>query len=941
MVLKRYIAYFLTIITIANCCFANVAFASNNVENTLSESQSSILATVTDASYAEYLNNNSDAIASSESIRAELNAELLKEGTVSFEIDVKNAGYYTVGMCYKAKDKGTQNLCFGLMVDGVYPYDYAVKFQLPRMWCDEGGKNRVDELGNEFAAQQIPFDGYYFNTVVDETLETGYMPYIFLSEGTHEIDIIHNSGEFSIQYFEFGKTVQPDSYKEPNNNNDNYKGEPIIIEAENASLKSSNFLISKSDTSTTKVTPNDAKRNVVNYIGGGNWKTIGNTITWKTPELKAGYYSLGFSFRQNTVIGGKAYRRLTIDGEVPFSEASAIGFNYDDNWQRNIYSDKQGKPYLIYLSEGSHEIGLSVVPGDIAQVRNLLTDAVAKLGDLYIDITMITGETVDIYRDYDLFSQISDMEERLINIADNLNIAADALLKIMEQNSGSNYSVIKNMVEIINQMLKNKYEAHTYKNSYYSNYCSVSAVMQELLNMPLDLDKLVLVSSEENHPFGKSKFGEQLFFSIKRFLTTFVRDYSGISDSDSNESITIWVNWGRDQAQVLSSLIERSFVPKNGIKVNLQLVNASVVQAILSGEGPDCILQYTRSEPVNLAMRGALYDLSQFDDCDEVLKRFQKGAEIPYRYKDGLYALPDTQTFFAMFYRKDILDEYSIEVPQTWDEFNEAAKILMRHNMSLYLPNTAATDAAQINSGVGIINIFPSLLIQNSLPLYVENGKSTNLLSADVMEVFGTWTNFYTKQKFPLSLDFYNRFRVGITPIGISQYTLYTTLKVAAPEIDGLWGVTHIPGTVREDGTISYASSGGGTGCAILKTSKKPDKAWEFLKWWTDAQTQLTYSNDIESLLGPVGRVALSNVEAIKSLSWDEGMLESILESWEAVEEVPEYPGSYYVTRSIYQSFWNVVNSNKNTKDMLMKYGKEANDEIARKWKQYTNRDVS
>ena len=941
MILKRYIAYFLIIITIANFCFANVAFASNNVENTLSKSQSSTLATVTDASYTEYLNNNSDIIASSESIRTELNAELLKDGTVSFEIDVQNAGYYTVGMCYKATDTGTQNLCFGLMVDGSYPYDYAEKLQLPRMWCDEGGKKRVDELGNEFAAQQIPYDGYYFNTVVDETLEAGYMPFIFLTKGVHKIDIIYRSGEFSVKYFEFGKAVEPEQYKQPDNTNEYYKGKPIIIEGEDAELKTSNFLISKSDSSTTKITPNDASHNVINYIGGGNWKTIGNTIVWKTPELEAGYYSLGFSFRQNTVIGGKAYRRLTIDGEVPFSEALAIGFNYDDNWQKNIYSDKEGNPYLIYLSKGSHEIGLTVVPGDIAQVRNILTEAVAQLGELYIDITMITGETVDIYRDYDLFSQISDMEERLKKIADDLNIAADTLLKIMEQSSGSNYSVIKNMVEIINQMLKNKHEAHTYKNSYYSNYCSVSAVLQELLNMPLDLDKLVLVSAEEKEPFGKSKFGEQIFFSVKRFLTTFVRDYSGISNSDSDESITIWVNWGRDQAQVLSSLVERSFVPKSGIKVNLQLVNASVVQAILSGEGPDCILQHTRSEPVNLAMRGALCDLSQFDDCDEILKRFQKGAEIPYRYKGGLYALPDTQTFFAMFYRKDILEEYGIEVPETWDEFNEAAKILMRHNMTLSLPNTAATDAAQINAGVGSINIFPSLLLQNDLSLYVENGKSTNLLSADVMEVFGMWTDFYTKQKFPLSLDFNTRFRVGITPIGIAQYTMYTTLKVAAPEIDGLWGVTHIPGTVREDGTISYSTSGGGTGCAILKTSKNPDKAWEFLKWWTDAETQLTYSNDIESLLGPVGRVALSNVEAIKGLSWDEGVLESILDSWESVDEIPEYPGSYYVTRSIYQSFWNVVNSNKNTKDMLMKYGKEANDEIARKWKQYSNRDVS
>ena len=150
--------------------------------------------------------------------------------------------------------------------------------------------------------------------------------------------------------------------------------------------------------------------------------------------------------------------------------------------------------------------------------------------------------------------------------------------------------------------------------------------------------------------------------------------------------------------------------------------------------------------------------------------------------------------------------------------------------------------------------------------------------------------------------------------------------------------MTTIPGTENEDGTIDYTSSGGGTGCCIMKDSKHPELAWEFLKWWTDEDTQLTFSIDVESILGPSGRVALSNVNAIKSLSWSDGTIEELLNAWENVKEIPEYPGSYYVSRSVYQAFWNVVQKNKNPKEMLAKYGKEADDEIARKWEQYYNR---
>ena len=291
-----------------------------------------------------------------------------------------------------------------------------------------------------------------------------------------------------------------------------------------------------------------------------------------------------------------------------------------------------------------------------------------------------------------------------------------------------------------------------------------------------------------------------------------------------------------------------------------------------------------------------------------------------------------------MFYRKDILEQYNLEVPETWEDFEEVSKVLMRHNMSVWLNNAAATSTAQVNAGVGSNNIYPSMLLQRGLSLYAEDGKSTNLLTSGCMETFEYWTNFYTKLKLPITQDFYNRFRVGTTPLGIVPYTLYTTLEVAAPEIDGLWGMTEIPGTVQEDGTISHASSGGGTACAILKQSENPEAAWEFLKWWTSADTQRTFSNDVEAVLGPTGRVALANVEAISGLSWDDEMLDELLKAWENVEEIPEYPGSYYVSRSIYQGFWNVVNDQQNTKNMLMKYGKEADQEIARKWKQYQGR---
>ena len=54
------------------------------------------------------------------------------------------------------------------------------------------------------------------------------------------------------------------------------------------------------------------------------------------------------------------------------------------------------------------------------------------------------------------------------------------------------------------------------------------------------------------------------------------------------------------------------------------------------------------------------------------------------------------------------------------------------------------------------------------------------------------------------------------------------------------------------------------------------------------------------------------------------------------VREVPEVPGSYYLSRAIDQAFWTVVNGEASSKDALMKWSKIADDEIDRKIKEYS-----
>ena len=324
-----------------------------------------------------------------------------------------------------------------------------------------------------------------------------------------------------------------------------------------------------------------------------------------------------------------------------------------------------------------------------------------------------------------------------------------------------------------------------------------------------------------------------------------------------------------------------------------------------------------------------------------VITRFQSGSNLengavaPYTYDGKTYALPDTQNFMLMFYRTDVLEELGLEVPKTWDDFLYCATIIQRNNMNVYVPFTQITTSTTVNAGIGNLHLFPTLMWQSDLSIYNKEGTATAITSKKALDVFEHWTDFYLQYDFLKEADFYNRLRVGVMPLGIAPYNTYMTLYSTAPEIRGRWGIAMVPGTEDEDGNINYSVAGSGTGCAIVKKSNKQEQAWQFLKWWTSEETQTRYNNNLQSILGMIGRNAVSNVKAFNNLSWDKDDLALLNKQWAQIKEVQEVPGSYDVTRSIDQAFWAVLEDKAKVKDAVTKWSKSADKEIQRKIEEY------
>ena len=914
-----------------------------------------------------------------------------EEGFLSYNVKVPADGLYTIKFLYYALPGRNNPVSLGLKIDGQRLFENMKEFELPRIFKDDAvaelddngkikvdangkavykplldkdGKQkvdafgepvyqtiRVDGIGNEFAAEQIEHFAFQEGYFVDPTgLES--MPYaLALTAGTHTIEVESVAEPVALDAIVLSPPKTYKTYSEVSAEYDTSKkvqAGTIKMEGEDADYKSSHSLVAQYDQSDPSVSSEKGSNPYltrINYIGDVNWASPGQRITWEVNIPEDGYYKIAFRYKQSHVLNGSAYRKLMINGEVPFAEATNLCFNYGLDWEHEEFADEEGNPYLLYFNKGKNTISMEVNLGELTTTVRELRDVVYKVGNIYRNMIKVTGESPDHSRDYNLFEQIPNFNEDLTYCSEELYRIAAKTEELAGQTGGTNATTIRGLCEVLDKMVEHQFEAHQYKTLFYNNYTSVSALVYTMMEMGLNLDYIEIGAPDAEFVNPAAGWWEKTGYSIQRFFSSFSADYNNISgDLKTEETITIWANWGRDQIRVLNNLIQSTFTPQTKIGVNLKMSNASYVQAILSGKGPDCSLHMARSEPVNLALRDSMVDLTQFPDYNEVMKRFMTpDSALPFTFdRDstddkpaGVYALPDTLNFYMLFYRTDIFEEYKLTPPTTWDEYLHISSILYRNNLQASLPYTQITTATMVNAGVGSLSILPTFIMQMGGEIYNANGSATLLSSATSIKAFEFWTDFFNEYKFPVTADFFNRFRIGTMPMGIQNYTTYIQLTMAAPEITGKWKMVPIPGFKGEDGTINNCQAGSGTGCGILKVSKNQKGGWEFLKWWTSAETQLSYSNNCESILGVSGRVATANPEALKQMGWDKESLDALINQWKRMKEVPEIPGSYYTARSIDQAYWNVVNNSKNAKDMMIKWAEISDAEIERKRNQY------
>ena len=713
------------------------------------------------------------------------------------------------------------------------------------------------------------------------------------------------------------------------------------------------------------VTKHNTDKQVLNVIGGTQWKVAGDWLEWTTKVEKEGDYVIGIKGRQGYNRGYIANRSLYIDGEVPFKEVASLQFTYSNVWEMLCLQNDKGEAYKFHLTAGEHKIRLKITLGELGEYLSQLSESVYRMNQYYRQILVLTGTEPDEFRDYQIEKVYPDIIKAMGDESKILYRLVDEVTAYTGERGGE-IAVAQTLAAQMEEFVDRPDKIPQTLSNFKENVSSLGTSINNLSATAMDIDYIVLAGDKSSIEEVNEGSFDRIVHECTLFINSFRSDSSALGnvyDSDDPDVIDVWITAGRDQSNILKNMVDQQFTPtskeKYGkeIKVNVKLIDAAasantvtnsagavnaMLPAVMSGNGPDVALCISQTEPVNYALRGATVDLTQFSDYKDVLSEYQASSYESYWLKDksghkGLYGLPETENYNVLFYRTDIMEELGIDATQinTWDDVIKVLPKLQKNSMSFAIPSVER----KINnaSNPDLANYYAQL-VQRGGSLYRDDGIETTIGSTEGIQAFEFYTKLFTNYKLVKQYDFANRFRSGEMPIGVADYSTFNTLSVFAPEIKGLWNFGMVPGVKQEDGSINRSVQSWGTASMMLKGAEQRGKkeiAWDFLKWWASADTQATYARELEAVMGAAARYATANKETFKTLSWSSKESTVLDEQHKWAFGIPQVAGGYYTERHITNAIRKVMNNNEDPRETILDYVITINKELSNKREEF------
>ncbi len=869
-----------------------------------------------------------------------------EEGQVTWTVEIPETGLYAMDLTYYPVSneftmegydpedvRGMRTVMERMIyIDGKLPFAEARYLYFPRIfeyeYLGEGYRTfDSDKNGNDIRPirNEVPdWFTYYVRDWLGFTME----PFQFyLTKGTHTITIeatrepmivekfVLYPYETEISYDEYLANMKAQGAKEITD-----LEEPIVIQMEQPDLISHQNVCPANDRTSALSMPQDPAVVKYNYVDAA---TVGNWLRYTVEVPESGLYKISARFRQNTLLGMYTSRRIRINGEIPFYEASHLRFNYATEWQcKQLNNGTQD--FLFYLEAGVNTIEFETVLGEMAEYVYTIKNSIMELEDIYRNILTVIGTTPDPQRDYG-FARL--MPETLQNLANQAEIILGVKEEIFAQTglNGDQIQALDTIGTMLQDMARDEYLIAENFTTFKQYIVSLTGWMYSQLGQNLKFDAIYIQNTDEESPRAVANFFEAAWFEIRAFIGSFSMDYTTIGFTydegapEYDREITIWASTERETMLIRRRWIDETFTPQTGILVNLKIFSAGLQESILAGVGPD-VSTMAPNDAITWGLRNAVYPIQDMAGFDEAKEWVHEVLWAPVTMYGNVYGYPVGINFNMMFYRVDVLMENDLEVPKTWDELYGMLPTLLNKHLELGMGQDWAT-----------------FLYQRGGTVYAENdtdGRRTTLDSNLALSAFEDMCEFFTKYKCKTSYDI-GRFRTGEIPIIFGDFIgTYNTL-MGMSDLRGLWEMAPMPGTVQEDGTINNVTVAGPAAEIIPRGCKDIEAAWEYIKWNATTETQYNFGMEQIAVTGPTTKFNTANIEVLGMQPWTDEEWAAISQQLDNLVSYPNYPGNYIIGVHVNNAFMAAYNDGVDPAEALLDRVLDIHTEINRKRKEF------
>ncbi len=885
-----------------------------------------------------------------------------------WEVNIPQDGFYSFAIEYLSM---SNNNSLGtptreLSINGEVPFAEAVNLEFKKWYVDENTptKNITED---DVAPNQIEVREWAIAQVRDR--EGYYMENfrVYLKKGMNQIalnyssvdmflgdviikapDVIDDYATVSSQYpIQAGDGDQIVASFQAEYSEHHFKADPSITGW--VKRKSSNMLKATANKNTT-VTPFESGYTRLNQMGGEtNWNGSRDSLTWAITVPEDGLYKIAIRVCNNGNIGMPVYRQIYLDGEIPFSEMVAYKFPYAFSFYTETLQAEDGAPFLFYLTKGTHELRLETVMGELGDAALMFYKQTEELNLIIRAINKILGENPDTNYNYRLETRIPELIPTLEGLIESFEVLIEKLKIACETDSSSLINELKVAIDTLTEAIKDPVEIPDNMGDITGIQTSLGSWITILENSALMIDYFEIGQPNAQFKDEKLSFWKELKNIWDSFIVSFTKDYNAVFDeliAEGSEVVEIWLSRDREYADMMLALMNQEYTADNEFAIKLRIVPGQIdfgsfnllLLSLMSNQGPDMVWGCGSGSPVNYAIRGVGYDITQFDDYQAIVDdRFVPATMQDLTYEDnspdtldGVFGLPETSGMSVAFYRTDIFAELGIEPPKTWDEyFDDILPVFYQENY-LGIPSGAGTFLIQMNG-------WP----------YRANYRLSGLDSELYYSAFEKDVSQYFIYGIDKAVNAWQGFRDGDVPYMTGSFGTYTQLMVAAPELLGKWAMTALPGMYDELGVLNRAVMGADAGTAIAifadrdnyKTdedyNRKVGYCWEIMKWWTSYETQTTYASMVDAKFGQENRWASANKNAFLDL-WTNPQERALVEdmyNWYVSTHI--VLGSYQQDRYSGFAFNQVVIQGLSARDSIDQMIEYINPELVRKQLQY------